>query len=492
VPAPTFGARTFPFDHFEVASIDVDLAKMVGAPAGVAKVTGLRLDVQRGPGGRFTGLVGGADLVVPTAALGAGAPAFFREVGGDKLGQSLHATLAARAARATDQPTEQSTLTLNAPGVLTLSLSLTTRQLSEALAAVLTQQVVPPDYVTVSSITLDVADDGLLAYMLSDRYAAAPDLKGTLEGVSEMVSAADDTQRARDGLVDFITAPKGLTWTATSDRFLRLEDFMRQAVRTRDERRATSVASRVTFVGRGPGHAVVTTAADPASLTADGAAYKADCLKMGRGRRFLAGSGLLKFRSWKLAADAGNPTAALLVGACYERGSGVDADRAAALRWYHRAAEKGDAVAMRHVGEVHEHERGGFDVPTDYAQALRWYTRAAAAGDAQAMYRIGKVHEKNLASDQSVGWYLKAAEAGNVDGMTELAHRYENGWGARLDGPEAVRWYGRAADAGSAEAMTALAKLYEEGRRGVPKDGGRAAEWRRRAAAARTAPFPFK
>jgi TPR repeat protein len=58
----------------------------------------------------------------------------------------------------------------------------------------------------------------------------------------------------------------------------------------------------------------------------------------------------------------------------YEQGRGVPRSFSEAARWFHTAAELGDAEAQCALGKVHRKGRG---VPTDSAESVRWYRRAA-------------------------------------------------------------------------------------------------------------------
>ena len=70
--------------------------------------------------------------------------------------------------------------------------------------------------------------------------------------------------------------------------------------------------------------------------------------------------------------------------------------------------------------------------------------------------------------------YLRA-EACVVRAMVAVARRLGNGVGVRGDPVDALNWWRRAADAGSADAQFELGLAYLEGRRGVRKQGAKAA-----------------
>ena len=65
----------------------------------------------------------------------------------------------------------------------------------------------------------------------------------------------------------------------------------------------------------------------------------------------------------------------------YYMGDGVEQDYAAAMEWYKKAADLGNASAMVSIGNMYWN---GFGVKQDYAAALEWVEKAAALGDAEA------------------------------------------------------------------------------------------------------------
>jgi TPR repeat protein len=62
----------------------------------------------------------------------------------------------------------------------------------------------------------------------------------------------------------------------------------------------------------------------------------------------------------------------------YDNGRGVARDYAAAMSWYRKAAEQGDAAAQAGLGVMYANGRG---VPRDYVSAHMWFALAAVNGD---------------------------------------------------------------------------------------------------------------
>ena len=63
---------------------------------------------------------------------------------------------------------------------------------------------------------------------------------------------------------------------------------------------------------------------------------------------------------------------------CIDYGQGVDEDDKEAAKWYHKAAEQGNALAQR-LGHTYNY---GWGVDEDANQAAKWYRKAAEQGDA--------------------------------------------------------------------------------------------------------------
>ena len=100
---------------------------------------------------------------------------------------------------------------------------------------------------------------------------------------------------------------------------------------------------------------------------------------------------------------------------------------------------------------------------TDPKQAVKWYRKAADKGDASAMVVLGYryYNGEGVAKDptEAVRWWRRAADKGNASAMFNLGWRYANGQGVAKDPKEAVRWWRRAADKGHSGAKMTLERL---------------------------------
>ena len=166
------------------------------------------------------------------------------------------------------------------------------------------------------------------------------------------------------------------------------------------------------------------------------------------------------------AAEHGFKAAQIVWGQMLLDGRGVGRDRAAAYRWFGRAAAIGSPDGINMVGRCHEL---GWGVPVDHVEASRWFRRAAEKGSDWGAYNLGCMllygegvpHEP----DQALAWFLASAERGNPKAMGFVARCLEEGWGTQADRAAASSWYERAAESGDCWAQFNLAThLIEAGR----------------------------
>ncbi|MCX7044997.1 MAG: protein kinase [Candidatus Sumerlaeota bacterium] len=182
------------------------------------------------------------------------------------------------------------------------------------------------------------------------------------------------------------------------------------------------------------------------------------------------------------AAEAGNAKAMRKIGVLYENGQAVAQDYKQAMQWYSKAAENGNARAMNNIGNLYN---GGHGVLKDYALAMQWYRKAADAGDARAMLNIGNLYfyAQGIEKDyvQATQWFRKAADAGNTEAMICVGLRYVMGQGVPQDYAQAMQWFQKATDAGDPGGTINIGKLFYFGH-GVPQDYAQAMQWTRKAA----------
>ena len=69
------------------------------------------------------------------------------------------------------------------------------------------------------------------------------------------------------------------------------------------------------------------------------------------------------------------------MGGLYYYGFGIAKDYKEAMKWYHKAADQGNAAAQYYMGELYYN---GFGVDKNYEEGMKWYLKAAEQGDASA------------------------------------------------------------------------------------------------------------
>jgi TPR repeat protein len=73
-------------------------------------------------------------------------------------------------------------------------------------------------------------------------------------------------------------------------------------------------------------------------------------------------------------------------------GQGVAKDPVEAVKWYHKAAEQGDADAQFNLGVCFDNGEG---VAKDPVEAVKWYRMAAEQGDARARKKLERLTGKS-------------------------------------------------------------------------------------------------
>jgi TPR repeat protein len=69
-------------------------------------------------------------------------------------------------------------------------------------------------------------------------------------------------------------------------------------------------------------------------------------------------------------------------------GHGAAKDPVEAVKWYHKAAEQGHAMAQFNLGECFKYGQG---VAKDLVEAVKWYRKAAEQGYANAHEQLERL-----------------------------------------------------------------------------------------------------
>jgi uncharacterized protein len=206
-------------------------------------------------------------------------------------------------------------------------------------------------------------------------------------------------------------------------------------------------------------------------------------------------------------ASAGDSRAMAMLGALYQGGHGVAADRQKAVEWFTKAAGKGHmeaayTLAMMYVedGDTAKarpwlektaaagNMQAAYNLgilflglkPPDYKSAAPWFTKAANAGVAEAQYNLGRLNAEGLgvAKDRLKAgeWFAKAAVQGLPDAALDYGIMVFRGEGVKKDEKIGAQWLLIAASRGNPVAQNRVARLYATGR-GVEADPVEAAKW---------------
>lgn len=157
-------------------------------------------------------------------------------------------------------------------------------------------------------------------------------------------------------------------------------------------------------------------------------------------------------------AERGHTSTQWLMGLMHD--VGIPTDYMAAVEWYRKSAERGNAQGQSALAGMYALGRAA---PRDYGEALRLYRKAAAQGDGRAEHSLGYMYEagQGVAVDfvEAAAWYRKAAEKGLPQAQSALAAIYYGGRGVEKDVEKARYWWEKAAARGSLVAIQSIELL---------------------------------
>ncbi len=169
---------------------------------------------------------------------------------------------------------------------------------------------------------------------------------------------------------------------------------------------------------------------------------------------------------WKKAAEKGDSRSMVILGDFYAQGIYFDKNIDKALSYYKRAIKAGNKTAGKHyiklvrasleIGDTNtmcllgDCYLNGYGVPVNTSEAYSWYQKAAAKGN-------------KAAGRKFLGIYKTNALSGSTEDMFKLAEAYEKGSYGVAKKRQALLWYSKAAYAGHAEAALASERLRRDG-----------------------------
>lgn len=164
----------------------------------------------------------------------------------------------------------------------------------------------------------------------------------------------------------------------------------------------------------------------------------------------------------------------------YYFGTEGEKDLATALRWYLKAAKKGNIQAVTQVGLMYYN---GIGTAVNYDEAAKWLNRHPLyfLRDAPAIYTLAEMYFYGLGVEQdyfeAFDLYKFAAMNGrNFNAWFRMGEMYEYGYGVEVDNQRAIECYTRAANNDNVVAMSKLGLIYETGEI-VEQDYDKAEHW---------------
>ena len=149
-----------------------------------------------------------------------------------------------------------------------------------------------------------------------------------------------------------------------------------------------------------------------------------------------------------------------------------------AVRWLHRASERGDPDAQYNLGVIHVSGAK----PLEAMSLLRLaHYQGHGPASLQIGLMCGKDDGRPGTDEDIVNWYRPIAEQGNPVAQFALATIYTEGRGVERSSEEAARWMRRAGDQGYSIAQAALGMMLEYGL-GIERNQRESARWLRLAA----------
>lgn len=177
-------------------------------------------------------------------------------------------------------------------------------------------------------------------------------------------------------------------------------------------------------------------------------------------------------------AEHGEFSAQRELGKIYDTGySHIPANAEESIKWYTRAAEKGDMCALLNLGTKY---MDGRNIPKDLGKARYWLEKAAALNDPYAAWYLALIHSGadgvDARQETARYWVQKSIDNGGYQYAWALGDLYY-WYPESRDYPKALSYYQIAAEKGNnAYAMGKVGYMYEIGR-GIDVDIEKAGHW---------------
>ncbi len=176
--------------------------------------------------------------------------------------------------------------------------------------------------------------------------------------------------------------------------------------------------------------------------------------------RNLAGLSASDGLHWfSMAAQANRPDAMRAIGEMYIKGQGLAPDANKGREWLKRAADYGDGIAARIIGDSY--------FETDANEALRWYEKSAANGEIESAYLAAIMYEENFDikpdTTRMAALMQQAAEGGYPAAQADYGLLVYQGRGVEQSTEAAADWFEKAARNGDKEGQFLYAFTLAKG-----------------------------
>ena len=177
------------------------------------------------------------------------------------------------------------------------------------------------------------------------------------------------------------------------------------------------------------------------------------------------------------AARVGHVKAQLDLATAYLQGSGVNRNPTTAKHWFEKAAKAGNGQAQIELGLLYIR---GIGCRQNIMSGMDWIQKAAIQKHPsyakQASNLLSRLEINPPQNGPDIDALIKRAETGEIKAQLELANRYEQGAGIKVDFSAVLRWLDAAARQGSASASHHLGGMLMAGR-GMKKNPERAVHY---------------
>jgi hypothetical protein len=189
---------------------------------------------------------------------------------------------------------------------------------------------------------------------------------------------------------------------------------------------------------------------------------------------------------YRKAASHGSGRGMYNLGAAYYNGDGVNVDNATAYAWFALGKDAGDKSATEAVARMEAELRPytlndglklvaemyavGGQVKQNDTESVRWYRKAAERGDMEAQVKLAAalMAGKGVSRDyvEARKWCESATKQQSAAAEACLGYLYRSGLGVDKNSKEATKYFTLAAGRNSTLAMTSLGEIYESGEAG--------------------------